>query len=231
MGVRSIIRLASAAVTPPVQGQQVVGRRRGGALDHGPDGGVLAGDLVALAVAEREDVQQQRLLDLGAVEQVAAALGCQLRVVGQHHRGAEQPSSSSVARTGKVLTFSRRAAAPAPSRSSGEANRPADSRSTGCVDSRLERSASARRGRAATAVVLCTQSVTRGRPPPRSSAASRTRPGRRQVERLDAGAASPTGSGPSSRRSAASGGSPPASRKRTSPSTVQPSRPARSRRS
>ena len=44
---------------------------------------------VALVVAQREHVQQQRLLDLGRVEQVAVALRRDLRVVGQHDRRAE----------------------------------------------------------------------------------------------------------------------------------------------
>jgi hypothetical protein len=44
----------------------------------------------ALAIAERVHVQEQRLLDLGAVEQAAAALGRDLRVVGEHDRGPEQ---------------------------------------------------------------------------------------------------------------------------------------------
>ena len=38
---------------------------------------------------ERVHVQQQRLLDLGGVEQVAEALGRELRVVGEHDRRAE----------------------------------------------------------------------------------------------------------------------------------------------
>ena len=40
-------------------------------------------------VAQRVDVQQQRLLDLGAVEEVAAALRRDLRMVGQEDRGAQ----------------------------------------------------------------------------------------------------------------------------------------------
>ena len=63
-------------------------------------------------------MQQQRLLDLGVVEQVAVALGSDLRVVGQHDRRAEDgvvvgasPAPAS------VLTLSRPA-------SSGETKRP-----------------------------------------------------------------------------------------------------------
>ena len=52
-------------------------------------------------------MQQQRLLDLGAVEQVAAALGRELRVVGQHDRRAQhRVVGSGVASTGKVFTLS-----------------------------------------------------------------------------------------------------------------------------
>ena len=50
---------------------------------------VRALDLRALGVAEHLHVEQQRLLDLGGVEQAAAALGRDLRVVGQHDRRAE----------------------------------------------------------------------------------------------------------------------------------------------
>ena len=74
----------------PVQGDDVLGRGGGGARDHLAHGRVGCGDRLALVVGEGEDVQQQRLLDLGAVEEVAAALGRQARVVGQHDRRAEQ---------------------------------------------------------------------------------------------------------------------------------------------
>ena len=68
--------------------------------------GSLLGDLLALVVGQREHVQQQRLLDLGRVEQVAAALGRELRVVGQDDRGAEHRVVGRVASTGNVLTLS-----------------------------------------------------------------------------------------------------------------------------
>ena len=78
-------------------------------------------DLRALGVAQRVHVEQQRLLDLGVVEQVAAALGRDLRVVGQHDRAPSTASSASVASTGQMLTLS----APL---SSGERKRPAEMR-------------------------------------------------------------------------------------------------------
>ena len=61
-------------VTRPCRCHDVLRRGADRALDHRPDGRVGVGELAALAVAEREDVQQQRLLDLGRVEQAAAAL-------------------------------------------------------------------------------------------------------------------------------------------------------------
>ena len=71
------------------------GVARDRALDHRAHRRVGLLELGALAVAERQHVQQQRLLDLGRVEQAAAALGRELRVVGQHDRRAEHASSSS----------------------------------------------------------------------------------------------------------------------------------------
>ena len=67
-------------------------------------------DLLALGVAQRLHVQQQRLLDLGRVEQAAAALRRDLRMVRQHDRGARAPRRRRrVASTGKVLTLVARA--------------------------------------------------------------------------------------------------------------------------
>ena len=57
-------------------------------------------DLGALGVAEHLDVEQQRLLDLGVVEQVAAALGRDLGMVGQHDRRAEHHVVLGAASTG-----------------------------------------------------------------------------------------------------------------------------------
>ena len=73
----------------PVQREALLGRGGRRPLDHRPHRGVLLGDRRPLAVAERLDVQQQRLLDLRRVEQVAAALGREPRMVGQHDGGAE----------------------------------------------------------------------------------------------------------------------------------------------
>ena len=97
-----------------------------GALDHLPDRGVLARDLLALLIAEGVHVQQQRLLDLGVVEQVAEALGRQLGMLGQHDRRAQHGAIPSPSSTGKVLTGSLAdtASPSAPSRSSGETKVP-----------------------------------------------------------------------------------------------------------
>ena len=83
-------RAAIAIVTRPCRRHDVLRAWRSAARSSiSRTAGSLLGDLVALVVAEREHVQQQRLLDLGGVEQVAAALGRDLRVVGQDDRRAE----------------------------------------------------------------------------------------------------------------------------------------------
>ena len=71
---------------PPVQGEHLLGRGPLGAVDHVPHRRVLCGDRLTLALRERLDVQQQRLLDLGVVEQVAQALRRHPRMVGEHDR-------------------------------------------------------------------------------------------------------------------------------------------------
>ena len=82
-------------------------RHGGCALDHLPDRRVLLLDLGALLVAQRLHVEHERLLDLGVVEEVAAALGGDLRMVRQddrrpeHHvvlgRGEHRPGVHAVA--------------------------------------------------------------------------------------------------------------------------------------
>ena len=89
----------------PCRAHHVLGRRGGGAREHLAHGRVLRGDLLALVVAEREHVQQQRLLDLGARRR--GRRGSRARSAGG--RAARSPrraraSSASVASTGKVLT-------------------------------------------------------------------------------------------------------------------------------
>ena len=74
---------------PAVQAHDVLAGRRLGPLDHLSDGRILAGDLLALVVREGVDVQQQRLLDLRVVEEVAEALGRELGMVRQHDRRPE----------------------------------------------------------------------------------------------------------------------------------------------
>ena len=95
-------------------------------LDHLPNRWVLAGDRGALVVAERVDVEQQSLLDLGVVEQVAEALGSHPGMVRQDDRGAEHRVVARVASTGKVFTLRQASTASpaAPCRSSGETKRP-----------------------------------------------------------------------------------------------------------
>ena len=81
--VRTGTRPVAAAV-------QLLGRRRRArARSSRAPPGPAAAISSRSASRERVHVQQQRLLDLGVVEQVAAALGRELRVVGQHDRGAE----------------------------------------------------------------------------------------------------------------------------------------------
>jgi hypothetical protein len=75
---------------PPVQGDDVLRRRRCGARDHLRTAGSRREISRARSSLRARHVQQQRLLDLGAVEQVAAALGASCGMVGQHDRRAEQ---------------------------------------------------------------------------------------------------------------------------------------------
>jgi hypothetical protein len=69
--------------------EDLVGRHRERAVDHLLHRGVLVLDLGALAGAQRVHVQDERLLDLGVVEEVAAALRGDLRVIGEHDRPAD----------------------------------------------------------------------------------------------------------------------------------------------
>ena len=92
----------------------------------------------ALLVAERLHVQQERLLDLGVVEQVAAALGRELRVVGQHDRGAEHHV------VGRRREHRPGVDAVAAARRAGETKRPPATRSSGCVEISERSSAAAR---------------------------------------------------------------------------------------
>ena len=69
-----------------MQVHDVLRRRGGGPLEHLPHRGILGGDLLALGVAERMDVEQERFLDLRVVEEVHTALGRDLRVIGEEDR-------------------------------------------------------------------------------------------------------------------------------------------------
>ena len=72
-----------------VQVHELLRRRRVGAREHLAHLRVLRRDLLALLVGERLDVQHQRLLDLGAVEEVVDALRRDLGMLGQHDRRRE----------------------------------------------------------------------------------------------------------------------------------------------
>ena len=72
-----------------MQPHDVLGGRRRRALDHLAHSGVLLRDLLALGVAQRVHVEQQRLLDLRVVEEIPPALRRELWMVGEHDRGAQ----------------------------------------------------------------------------------------------------------------------------------------------
>ena len=96
-------RLGIAQRHPAVEAGELTGRDRRRPLDHLPHRRVGSGDLLPLAVAQHLDMQQQRLLDLGRVEQPTLALGRDLRMVGQHNRGADHRVVVVVASTGKMF--------------------------------------------------------------------------------------------------------------------------------
>ncbi len=136
---------------------------------------------VALVVAERQHMQQQRLLDLGGVEQVAAALGRELRMVGEHDRRAQQRVVVVASRAPGTCSPLR---TPSPRRRRARAGRSARgsarrrSAPTTCVESRLEPSAAARsrpRRRRPASCCARTSSRARGRSSKRC-AAMRIRP-------------------------------------------------------
>ena len=193
----------------PCRAQDVLGRRGGGARDHLPHGRVLRGDRLALVVAEREDVQQQRLLDLGAVEEVAAALGRELRVVGQHDRRAEQrvvgvgrehrEGVDALAASGGLAaarrSARRRAAGPGGSRAGSRASASARSQALGrpasCCARRASRASARRRGRRPTsargrAAAPCSNGSTCGSRPGRRAAPRRLEPARDRLVALAA---------------------------------------------
>ena len=133
--------------------------------------GILLRDLGALGVAEREHVEQQRLLDLGVVEEVAAALGRDLGMVGQHDRRAEHRV---VLRRGEHrIGVQVVPAAPRAARGSGppRCGAPRGWRCSECI-SASPRPASA----SSSGVSLCTQRLTSRRPSSRTAVRIRTRP-------------------------------------------------------
>ncbi len=70
-----------------MEADDVLRAQRERAVEHCLD--LRVGDRRALSVGERVDVEDQRLLDLGVVEQVAVTARRDLRMVGEHDRGAE----------------------------------------------------------------------------------------------------------------------------------------------
>ena len=121
-------------------------------------------------------MEDERLLDLGVVEQVAVA---RARAAGD--RGARSPrrasvSSSRLASTGQMLMLSRRV-------SSGERNRPSETRTTKWVEISALRSAAARSSPGGTSAVLWTHARTSAVPSSRGSERTVKRPPRRSPSR------------------------------------------------
>src|SRR5215210_3101126 len=73
----------------PVQPHELLRREGLAPLQYLPPARVGGSHLFFLFVCEVENVQDQHLVDLGAVEQVAGALGGDLRVVIEDDRGRE----------------------------------------------------------------------------------------------------------------------------------------------
>src|SRR5918911_499387 len=73
----------------PVEPHQLRLRERLGPVEDLARPRIRLAHLPLLLVGEREDVQDQQLVDLAAVEEVARALGRDLRVVGENDRRAE----------------------------------------------------------------------------------------------------------------------------------------------
>ena len=148
-------RVLGTRLQPAVQADDLLRRQRQRPLEHLADDRVLAGGLLALGVGQRVDVEDQRLLDLGVVEQVAAALG--RRSAGGRAARSPRPStasSSAVASTGQMLTLSRPA-------SSGEMKRPSDDLDDDMGrDQRRSAAPAARSSPAATSAVLWTHART-----------------------------------------------------------------------
>src|SRR5215218_10801991 len=87
----SILRLQHPDITESaVQSHKFLRRERLAPLQYLPPPRVGGAHLFFLLVREVEDVQDEHLVDLGPVEQVAGALGGDLRVVVEDDRGREQ---------------------------------------------------------------------------------------------------------------------------------------------
>ena len=154
----------------PVQGEDVLGRGRGGAGDHLAHGRVGGGDLCALVVESARTCSSSASSISVPSKRSPRLSGASCGWSGSMIAAPSSASSASVASTGKVLTLSASGA------SSGETKRPPSSLRTGCVESRRAASAPARSRPSGTGVVLWTHSITRQRPSPRSSADIRRRP-------------------------------------------------------
>src|SRR5215218_11090109 len=87
----SILRPQHPDITEgAVQSHEFLRRERLTPLQYLPPPRVGGAHLFFLLVREVEDVQDEHLVDLGPVEQVAGALGCDLRIVVEDDRGREQ---------------------------------------------------------------------------------------------------------------------------------------------
>src|SRR5919107_3298971 len=87
----SILRPQRPDITEgTVQSHEFLRRERLTPLQYLPPPRVGGAHLLLLLVREVEDVQDEHLIDLGPIEQVAGALGRDLRVVREDDRGGEQ---------------------------------------------------------------------------------------------------------------------------------------------
>src|ERR687890_1462023 len=74
----------------PVQVHELLRRERLAPLQYLPCPRVGSTHLLLLLVREAHDIQDEELIDLPSVEQVAGALGGDLRIVGEDDGGGEQ---------------------------------------------------------------------------------------------------------------------------------------------
>ena len=128
---RGLPRGSRASCARAARGSRPAWRRRRARSSRAWQG--RPADRRALVVGQRQHVQQEGLLDLGAVEEVPRLSGAISGCSGSTIVAPSSVSSTSVASTGNVFSL---AFAPA-SGSSGDAKRPAPSRRNGSVESKL----------------------------------------------------------------------------------------------